>query len=267
MDMGLILSVAAYVVFVGAVIYIGVRMHFSTKRLFKAGMAYIEKQIEDNDFFVTRKIAGKSNKDTDAFCHLYIDDTNRKWLLTSPYMPVIGKIHNFSDLADYGFFDEEGKDLSGKLTRGCVNTALFIGTVGIAAAAGQAGKLIGGSATGSRAVGVITGLGAGITAGYFANKLGRKGADAASSLLGLNGASKAYGIILRTKENPELIFDFATMKRDGFKFYKKGDKALANILSALLKLGGQKRNGLWKYHIQLIEQIFDAFEGIAASNQ
>ena len=244
----------------GAAAFYGIfKLTMRTHNLLKQGEKDIQNQMASNNFTVTRKVDRKTKLGGMAHVHLYVDDNTKRWLLTSPYFPQIGKIRSFSDLEDYAFFDEEGADMTGKLVRACLGTAVGIGAVGIGLAGGQAAGTIGG-----KFVGITTG----IASGYFANKA-LKAPMGFMGGLGFNGASKAFGIMLKTKEcteeNPALVFDFITIKRDGFKYRQGGSSAVAGLLELNNKLTGQPRDMTYKDNVKAIEQMFEIFEEIIQS--
>jgi len=240
-------------------VYLIVKMTMRTHNLLKQGEKDIQKQMASNNFTVTRKVDRKTKMGGMSHVHLYIDDNSKRWLLTSPYFPQIGKIRKFSDLEDYAFFDEEGADMTGKLIRACLGTAVGIGAVGIGFAGGQAAGAMGG-----KVVGITTG----IATGYFANKA-LKAPMGFMGGLGFNGASKAFGIMLKTREcteeNPALVFDFVTIKRDGFKYRKEGSSAISEILSANININGVPRDMTYKDNVKAIEEMFGIFEEIIRS--
>jgi len=216
--------------------------------------------MAQNGFRASRTIRKNSWTGDTTFCHLYVDDNKKKWLLTSPYFPQIGKIRDFSELEDFAFFDEEGFDLAGKYMRACIGTALAIGAIGIGLAGAQVGNSMGGK---------LLGLTTGIASGVFADKI----AKFPMQHINVGGASKAFGIILKTKdctdENPVLVFDYCAIQRDGFRLSGKGgDKAIAGILGAGNKMTGLRRSeGSYRHNVALIQEMFVIFDEIIRSNQ
>jgi len=243
-----------------APLYLMFWLNGRTNRLLKANEQAIKDYMAENNFKATRTINKFSKLWGMSYCHLYVDDNKKKWLLTSPYYPQIGKIRDFSELEDYAFFDEEGFDLAGTWARACVGTALVIGSAGIGLAAAQTGALIGS---------VKLSITAGITAGVFAHKF----AKIPMQFVGAGGASKAFGIILETKdcteEHPALVFDYCTIQRDGFKLSgKDGSQFVAEILGANRKITGVRRSdGNFKHNVALIQEMFAIFDEIIRSNR
>ena len=246
-------------VMIGGMIWLNGR----TNRLLKGNQKAIDDYMAKNNFRTTRKVNKKHAMHGMSYCHLYIDDNSKRWLLTSPYFPKVGKIRNFSDLQDYAFFDEEGFDTAGKLKQACLGMALTIGAVGIGLAGGQAAATIVGKGTGVKGLGIGAGILAGVSAGIFANKAGKLPLQFIKG----SGASAAYGIILKTKDSDEdLVFDYCTIKSDGFK--AADDNAISGLLSSGLKItGGLKRDGNYKHNVSTIQEMFEIFEGIIKSNK
>lgn len=212
----------------------------------------IEEALRQANFTVSRKVGDfKYSFMTGAtYTHyiLYVDDIKKKWLMTSPFLSEVEKILDYNDLLDYGFFDEDGRDIMGKVRSGTIG---FMGAVGSAA--------VGGMLDGSVSLGGLAG--------------GMGGSRISKILPGEKGASAAYGFVVRTKDsdvnNPVLIFDFV----DAFlRHMKQSDGTFDKVIGkfavgAMQTMQGRNRNEKpYKNDIAAIQEMAGVFDYILASN-
>ena len=214
------------------------------KRRNKAKKQIIEAENSlRRDGFIISRQAGNYNfwgGGTGASCyHLYVDDVNKKWLLTSYYSSKIGKIRRFDDLLGYNSFD---RDTGVDIERGLVNV---MATTYGAAGGAVLGGLFGG--------GVIGGL-LGGAGGYKAVENTYK------------GKTSSYGLRVKTKDCDELICDFCNIIRRSH-FEKKGKK-----YDTLEKIGGKifglsRSSGKFKRDNAVIKEMESIFASILSSNR
>ena len=200
------------------------------------------KFLADNGFIVSRTVGHFDRFNATGSYYLYIDDVNKKWLITPPMGDVIGKIRNYDDMIAFDFFDNEDETWIKKLS----DKSEIIGKVVLGAVGVVAGYFIG-DLLGNWRGGIIGAIGGGI------------GLTKLARLLNGNpqGTTGAYGLVLKTKDsdadNTCLIFDFLLI--DG----KTAGKAMgAPRLARHIKL--------FKDDIKTISEIVEVLEYIHKHN-
>jgi len=215
---------------------------FVNMKVIRQNIENIENTLKHNGFNISRKI-GEFKKLPLLGCIftsyiLYLDDTNKKWLMASPFLPDVGKIRSYSDLVAYDFFDEDGRDFSGKVFRGILTGA---GAIGL----GMAGGLVGG---------VV-----GAKAGSALAKIFPQAA----------GATSAYGLAIAIKHSDEnnsiLTFDFM----DAFTQHINMASNIITkwVVNSTHKETGMKRSeSRYKSDVHAIKEMAQVFELIMQSN-
>jgi len=225
----IVLGLAPALILVGG----GVLKYVVAKRVrgqFASGLSYVEEQLSQANFNISRKIGVAKGKGFD-FCSsffLYVDDVNKKWVMTSPMDSSLDKIRGYDELLAYDFFDEDSNswiDTTGKIGKGAMT------------AVGATTGLILGAFVGLGAWGAIGG-GAGMS------KLASIGQSS-------QGYSGSYGLILKTSDadvnNPVLVFDFVSISHKPSRPERKG--------------------AIYKKDMAVIREMVDVFEYICRSSQ
>lgn len=143
----------------------------------------VEEYLKQSEFIISRRIGEyipneRNPQYTKLHSYfLYLDDVNKKWLLTSPYQSETGKIRNFNDLIEYETFDIDGIGQNQSLEKGLLGT---MGAIAGGVLGGGVGALIGGMGM--------------------------------SKLIKTTGTSSGYGFTIKTTDfdinNPMWIYDF-----------------------------------------------------------
>jgi hypothetical protein len=203
-----------------------------------------EKSLKESGFVISRKVIGGFPKNTGAIkyvgYYLFVDDVNKKWVMTSPYNPEIGKVRSYSDLLDYDFFDNDGSNIIGKIGTG-LGTAM-----GIAAGAVLASSFVGVAAAGF-------------------------GGAKAGGIFGSKGESVEYGILLKTKDcdvnNTAWVFDFANI------IINHSQKHMGRVVGAVIntnrkaKMGIGRGSAKYRKDVDAIQEMAQVFEYIIQSNE
>lgn len=180
------------------------------ERQYLTGIAYIEEQLQASGFFISRKVGHFRKNSGSASFFLYVDDVQKKWVMTSPMDKTIDKIFNYTDLLAYDFFDNDDTSLTGKIFE-MNNIAMqgFKTTLGAGIGVAVGGGLFG-------VKGALLG-GAGMGMGFSKIK-GLTGG------LGQGGATESYGIIIKTLNtdvhSPVRVYDCMTIN-DSKSIFKK----------------------------------------------
>jgi len=211
----------------------------------KKNIVLIDDFLAQNRFVVTRKVGGKIDLWSGAPSYfLFVDDVNKQWFLTSPYLPEIGKIRKFDDLIDYDSFDNEGSDIEGEILRLYTTTVSIVGGLAIGASFGRnrvLNSLVGGTA------GAIIG-----------NKLGK-------IITGTQGVSSAFGLVLVTKDctinNTNLIFDFCNAIRHSRARMSKAVSVI-NSFGKKANLGFKRSSYKYKSEFQAVKEMVEIFDYI-----
>jgi len=81
----------------------------------------IEQALAQDGFNITNRVGEFKKTKLQGYLYtsyfLYVDDTNKKWLLTSPLLSSMEKVRDFGDLLSYDVFDIDGKNLGGSTFR------------------------------------------------------------------------------------------------------------------------------------------------------
>jgi hypothetical protein len=202
----------------------------------------IENFLSEQNFTVSRKVCGHKG------FFLYVDDINKKWLLTSPQLPQIGKIRDYADLIDYDFFDVDS-----------VNW----------------GQIVAGSFT------VVSAITGGLLFGSLGAIAGGYGtAKATKILFGTEGDSAGYGLTLKIADTDspspilnakDFYYDFYNVFYLWRKYENQGDKAiemLSNPFSrSMSKVRWQERSsGIYQRDIAVIKEMAECLDYILTSN-
>jgi len=214
----------------------------------KKNIVLINDFLTQNRFIISQKVGGKIDLWSGAPSYfLFIDDHNKQWFLTSPYLPEIGKIRNYDDLIDYDSFDNEGSDIDGKLLR------LYTTTVSIAG-----GLAIGASFGRDR---VLNSLIGGTAGGVLGNKLGK-------IITGTQGESSAFGLVLVTKDctvnDTSLIFDFCNAIRHSRARMSKV-VGVINSIGKKANMGFKRNSYKYKSEFEAIKEMIEIFDYIYRS--
>jgi len=193
------------------------------KKCFIEGVDFVERELTQAGFNISRKVGNFVKKHSCASFFLYVDDVNKKWVITSPMDRFIDKIRNYEDLLAYDFFDSGYRPtLMDKIFK--INNQAMQGfetAVGAGIGIGVGGIVSGGSVTS----GLIGGVGGGM--GF------RKLAELKGEGENMENATESYGIAIKTADlvaaenvnntDPVLIYDFMTINdaKPMFLFYKK----------------------------------------------
>jgi len=206
------------------------------RRKFREKGQQIARFLSDNDFVVSRIIGHYDRFNATASFYLYIDEVNKKWLMTSPMSGDVGKIRSYSDVIAFDFFDEDDNTWVKKMDdkTKSFDKAIF-GSIG-AIVGYMVGDLLGGWRGG-----IVGAIGGGM------------GLIKLNQLLHNNpqGVTGSYGIILKIAdndiENTCIIFDFLMVEG------KTAGKAIkAPRLMRKLKI--------YKKDIEVISEMLNAFE-------
>jgi hypothetical protein len=252
------LEFIVFVIFASAIIIPNVRKY----RNFKKRAAYDEKCLAEAGFKISR-IIGRSEALRDIINSynpytVYFDDINRKWAFSDPSLMMISKIRDFSDLAQYSFFDEDGKDKGSKSFSLLVSFAgLIIGAVAgieIGAAVSPFGEAIG--------IAACAAIGA---AGFF---------FVSYKLLNLKGASGKFGLKIKTKDcdesKPYLVLDFVNIRQkpSAMLKYKNCELGFIPLESDFVhkKSGEIRASEFYKANMETIDQLKLAFDAIISQN-
>jgi hypothetical protein len=208
----------------------------------------IEERLASAGFITSRCVGHKIGFFHNAHYSLYVDDVNKKWVMTlaSSKSDFMDKIRSFNELTDFIFFDEDSNNFLDKFSRfvGKVNDVSMAGLKGgcviVASIAGLGlgASLVG--ATGGQRMGLGAVLG-GLFGGLGASRLAEvQRSHSKDSITG------AYGLILQTSDcdvnNPVLVFNFPviesimkSMKRVGrtTRIYKKDIKIITEMVQVL----------------------------------
>ena len=205
----------------------------------------LENELAVSNFIVSRKIGKFSRLWGGQYILLYLDDVNRKWLITSPLVPEVGKIRDYRDLLDYSFFDEDGLDAKGKMVRATVKATITGSAVILGAVTG--GVFLGGWGA------VVGGLG---------------GAQVRVKNIPYHsaGTSKGYGLAIRTTDcdaqNTVLVFDFLNI------MYKPDENTrVTKMMQKAVVTEGLARNSrVYKKNFAAIQEMVMAFNFIMMEN-
>jgi len=215
-------------------IILGVIVFFFLKAAPKDGMLKkimaAEKALESEGFVISRKVGVHTTWDGALGYYLYVDDVNKKWLMTSYYLAERGEIRSYEDIFDYDVFDEDYTDIPGKIATGLISATTAVGGLAIG---GMYGRGLLGAAIG----------------GYTGSKAGKL-------ILNTQGKSRAYGLALRINDlkNPVIDFDFCNVIR-----YSRIGNSLGRT--------SESRNGS-KYirDMNAIKQMADIFDYIISQS-
>jgi hypothetical protein len=222
-------------------------LRYETKK-YEKNRADIENRLAQAGFNTSRSVGRNVGLLDTAHYSLYVDDTNKKWVITlaSPSDCFMDKIRGFDELVDFIFFDEDADNWATKLHE---TTGKFLDTFGGGAKGGLSvmGVLLGaglggalGAATGRR-VGLGVAVG-GILGGVGMSRLGEMQKSQPPKSL-----SCAYGLIIQTTDgnesNPVSVYNFLdipgkTMKGTPMversrRCYKKDIKIIAQLADML----------------------------------
>ena len=185
-----------------------------------------EKKLESEGFVISRKVGDRTAWDGALCYYLYVDDVNKKWLMTSYYSAERGEIRSYENLVDYDVFDEDSIDIPGKIATGLVSATTAVGGL---AFGGMYGRGLLGAAIG-----------------------GYTGSKASKLILGTQGKSRAYGLTIKINDlnNPVIDFDFCNV-------------ILRSRVGNILGNASESRNGR-KYtrDMNAIKQMADVFDYI-----
>jgi len=171
---------------------------------------------------------------------LYVDDVNKQWYLTTPYMPEIGKIRKFDDLLDYETFDTDGFDLVGMIFKSAVTAGSILGGIAISAASYRS-LLLGG------AIGGIL------------------GSRASRLIPGKKGVSHSYGLVIKTKDcdvnHTHFVFDFANANQQALARHSWLIRLLMGF-AKLSKHGYRRISGKYRGDFKKIKEMIEIFDYI-----
>lgn len=239
----------------------------TSRTQFTAGCAFVDRELANKGFTVSRKIGYYNRTWGEASFYLYVDDMKQQWVMANPLDSKIDKIRNFNDLTDFDFFDNNSNTWTDKiykvLTRtgdGAAHTMNALNRVGLTGSSmlGVVGTVVGvslGSVFGASRGGGLRDIGLDAAKG---GEVGIKVGSALGRKLMPNrehqmpsekinqtrlNASGEYGLALLTSDCEDgkyLVFDFLT------------------ISGKTLKLIGQKveRNSrVYKKDVEVIQQM------------
>jgi len=240
------------VIFV-AIVFFAVKLQMKDSNATKKNIKRKEDFLKSNGFKISRRIGDYKAWGINAY-YMYIDDTNKKWFVTSPLMNEMGKIRNFSDVVEYGYFDEDGLGITSKYKEFAVKGAIGIASV-------IAGYGFGGLITGTRLGGSLGALG-GFVLAKKANQIIPQG----------NGDSVSYGLVVMTKDcndnNPALVYDFKFAAEQGAKESNIGIVKLAGKVSSMSSEAGfqgtDRGSAHYKKNIEAIQNMAAAFDSMIA---
>ncbi|MDR1669422.1 MAG: hypothetical protein LBR76_05640 [Oscillospiraceae bacterium] len=238
----LLLIPAVFAVLIGGVI-IGSFRKYAAEKKAKNQAKELEASLPQSGFTVSRKVSGgfASGGMGIAGYTIFVDDINKKWMLTSPFFPQINKTFSFSDFVDCEFFDEEGSNINGKLIKG-------------------AGMLVG-AITGAT-VGMMYGHGfLGMLAGGYGGNLTFK----------TKGETCAYGLKIKTTDssvnNPYIVCDFCNVYPAFSSLHMGIFMRLLIGLSNKAKMGIRRSSMKYKKDAVAIKESLEVFEYIHQQNR
>lgn len=219
---------------------------------FNTGINYIESELSKANFVFSRKIGHFLPLNATGSFYLYVDDTNKRWVMTSPLNKQIDKIRSFSDLEGFYAFDVTSNNLLDKFTDkvinltktagvplGKVTLGLFGGAVGYATARTLDGWRVDGLGF---VIGAAGGYAGAKSAGALGGKLMEHGADRLSR--SRESTSGMYGLAMQTTDlagkDEELVFNFLRLPGKGIqmmdrngRIYKKDFETIKEMTRAL----------------------------------
>jgi hypothetical protein len=220
------------------------------KKKFEEGLCFVEHKLGQSNFNISRRVGDYDEDIGCASYFLYVDDVNKKWVMTSPMDSKLDKIRNYEELLYVDFFDDDANDQITKAVN-AGNAVMKVGMGALGAAAGAvAGGMLGSSS--GKLSGTYVGGGLGAVGGAVG---GAKLVDFLS-FRSAEGTTSSYGLILRTTDStvnkPVLIFDF--LKIDG--------KVAVSNLPRL-----DRRYKSYRKDLETISAMFEVFQYILESAQ
>lgn len=228
---------------IGAVGYVvwTIKSRASRKREFEAGVLRLENSLTSKGFVISHKVGChhtpsfyaesiKYGQLSDSSLYLYVDDVNKKWLITAPaHKNPDMTFRRFENLLGFDFFDAEDESAIANLSN-------------------SMNKILKGTLTTGGALG--GGLGGALGGVQMGNFLTRDSAD---------GATVAYGIVCQTTDctaaNPVIRFDFMTTRDEPVN---KLDKPLFRQLS--------RTSTKYNQDIRIMQEMAEVLEYILRSN-
>jgi len=218
---------------------------------FTRGITAIEAKLAKNGFTISRKIGRFDVLTGGTSFYLYVDDVNKKWVMTSPMDGAVDRIRRFDEFEAVDFYDYDDNSWIKKMGDTARKTDKVVGAVIGGAIGGGLGLALGWAvpvrALGSAWTGILAG-----TAGA------KGGANLGAKVLplldiGTKNISGSYGLIMKTTDSEDnaLVFDFLTM-------------AAKVVFSNAPRLARNSR--IYKNDMKAIVEIGKVFDQIYASS-
>ena len=225
---------------------------------FASGIKAIETKLSKEGFKISHKIGRFDMMTGGTSFYLYVDDVNKKWVLTSPMDKAVDKIRRFDEYETVDFYDYDDNTWVKKMMDSefyaqinKINHQIVRGSVGVAL--GGTGLMLG-MAMPIKALGSVWTGAIGATVGAKAGaNLGAKIAPMLDNITSpTKNVSGSYGLIIKTTDSENiLVFDFLTM-------------AAKVVVKSAPRLARNTR--IYKNDMKAIAEMGKAFDHIYKSN-